>query len=100
MNIIRLIGSEFVGIINGIPYSSNDEQDMIAFFEEFNCYQDVNEIITDGMNLLNIVLGYSTWETEQFLDNNKVISAIWSYYQERLKEKADFIIGTNTYEED
>lgn len=99
MNTIRIFGSEFVGIVNGIPYSSNDEQDMINFFEEYDCHQEINEIITDGMNLLNIVLGYSSWETEQFLNKDNIISAVWSYYRERLKEKADFVIATS-YGED
>lgn len=98
--VITLSGNEFVGIVNGRPYSSSDEEDMRDFFEKYVDYGDLNEIITDGINMLDIVLGKEDFYEEFNSNKDYILESIQNLYTDLLKDRAEHIIMTLDCEEE
>lgn len=95
-----IANGDFVGIVNGVPYSSSDEEDMRNFFEEYVDYGDLNEIITDGLNMLDIVLGKIDFYEEFEENKNIIFESIQNLYTDLLKDRAEHIITTLDCEEE
>lgn len=98
--IMYIENGDFVGIVNGVPYSSSNEEDMRNFFEKYVDYGDLNEIITDGLNMLDIVLGKIDFYEEFEENKNIIFESIQNLYTDLLKDRAEYIITTPDCEEE
>lgn len=91
---------DFVGIVNGIPYSSESKTDMFDFFEKYGDYGEISCIITDGIDMLKVLYGEADFNEEFEPWKHLALEAVRNYYKDLLKAKADHIIATEYCEEE